>query len=64
MSFPVLVYNQNIDDHNILLWKPKNSIALTYIQDRREGGLGGVGGPGPAKVYFGRKIDCSLGPVQ
>ena len=32
-------------------------------QDCREGGgVGGVGGPGPAKVLFNEKIICSLGP--
>ena len=32
-------------------------------QDRREGGgVGGVRGPGPAKVLFIQKIYCSPGP--
>ena len=35
-----------------------------YNKDRREGGggVGGIGGPGPAKVLFNVKIVGSLGP--
>ena len=30
--------------------------------ERGGGGVGGVGGPGPAKVLFNRRIDCLFGP--
>ena len=32
-------------------------VTMCCRQDRREGGIGGVGGPGPAKIAFYEKIE-------
>ena len=43
----------------------KLPVAHSNIQDRREGGgVGGVGSPEPAKVYFNKKLIDHQGPVQ
>ena len=38
------------------------SIDVDRTVERGGGGVVGVGGPGPAKVLFNEKFDCSFGP--
>ena len=35
---------------------------MSVLAGPLRGGVGGLGGPGPAKVLFNEEIDCPLGP--